>query len=359
MSRLVPHLKECGFLPVLCPLKCVESEGESGEVVRMERRLLAEHVREYCPQRELKCEFCARAVRACEINPHLVECDEFPVYCPNGCEVAGETDTGQMKRGAVPLHLAECPLQRVKCPYLEYGCGEEMERRQLEFHEREYIHTHFKLAIMEIKRNQLESVKKMELLDNKYDAQLFQSNNKIKCLEKLSADKDLEIISVKTEIKELNAIFSTVVSMGRLEWKIKGVKHKIENKEQTNSEPFYVGLYKCQGTIYWDFRNLGGVGCLICIMKGKFDEKLRWPFIYRYKFVILNQARSGDDHTWSNEITLESLQRLPHCFQRPTGIRNSGYGTGSIISNTEVLTNKYCQEDSITLLISLEQLPLF
>ena len=143
---------------MLCPLKCLESDGErSGEVVRLERRELAEHEREYCPQREVKCEFCGRAVKACEMNTHLGECEEFPVECPNSCEVAGETCTRQMKRGDIPLHLAECPLQRVKCPYWEYGCREEMERRQLDLHEKEYIHTHFKLVMKEMKQKQIES----------------------------------------------------------------------------------------------------------------------------------------------------------------------------------------------------------
>ena len=291
----IQHLKECEFLPVLCPLKCVESDGgRRGEVVRVERRQLAEHEREFCSQRELKCEFCGGGVRACEINPHLGECEEFSVDCPNGCEAAGETGTQQMKRGAVPLHLTECPLQRVECPYREYGCGEEMKRRQLDLHEREYMHTHFRLAmkgVKEMKRKQIEST---ELKD----AQILDANNKINCLEKLSAVKDSQILSVnkeitdlnalsiemkqkqtesnklkdsqileannkinclekqdtrlKNEIKELKEIISNLVS-GGLEWKIKGVKQKIEKKEDICTDPFYVGMYKCQGEIVWDF----------------------------------------------------------------------------------------------------------
>ena len=167
----IQHLEECEFLPVLCPLKCVESDGERrGEVVRLERRQLAEHKSEYCPHRELKCELCGSAVRACEMNPHLEECEEFPVECPNSCEVVGEAGTRQMKRGDVPLHLAECPLQRVKCPYWEYGCREEMERRQLDLHEKEYIHTHFRIVmkdIKETKQKQTESNIRILFLEEK------------------------------------------------------------------------------------------------------------------------------------------------------------------------------------------------
>ena len=404
MGGGIQHLKECGFLPVTCPLKCVESDGERrGEVVRVERRQLAEHEREFCSQRKLKCAFCGGAVMACEMNPHLGECEEFPVDCPNGCEAAGEIGTRQVKRGAVPLHLTECPLQRVECPYREYGCGEEMERRQLDLHEREYMHTHFRLALNEIKRTQIESNYKMKLLEKEYtnlkETQILEANNKINCLEKFSAIKDSEIISInkeikdlktlsiemkqkqtesnklkdsqileannkikclekqdtklKNEIKELKEIISNLVS-GGLEWKIAGVKQKIEKKEITYTDPFYVGMYKCQGCIEWNYKNTGKVGCFIHIMKGEFDDKLKWPFIFRCKFVLLNQNRNEDNHILSDEVTKDGLQKLPECFQKPTEIRNKGIGTSSFISNAEIFTAKYCREDSISLHITVE-----
>ena len=57
-----------------------------------------------------------------------------------------ETGVRQMRRGDVPIHLALCLLQTVKCPYWDYGCEWEMQRGQLDLHERESMHTHFKLA---------------------------------------------------------------------------------------------------------------------------------------------------------------------------------------------------------------------
>ena len=323
MSTVVQHLE-----------KCVLEE----KTLILEGKLSP---RDEGPQRELKCEFCGGAVRACEMNPHLGECEEFPVDCPNGCEAAGETGSGQVKRGAVSLHLAECPLQRVKCPYREYGCGEEMERRQLDLHEREYMHTHFRLAMKEMKRKQIES------------------GDKIKLLEKQVSD-DSQIFIVNNEIKEIKETISTHVSTGQLEWKVTGVKQKIKKKEITYSDPFYVGLYKCQGYILWDRNDTGKVGCFIHIMKGEFDDKLKWPFIFRYKFVLPNQNRNEDNHILSNEITKDDLQKYPDCFQKPTEIRNDrGIGTPSFISNTEILTEKYCKDDSISLRITLEQLPTF
>ena len=63
-----------------------------------------------------------------------------------------------------PSNLAECPLQTVRCPYWDYGCGEEMERRQIDLHERESMHTHFKIAIEGMKRNETESTEQLNSL---------------------------------------------------------------------------------------------------------------------------------------------------------------------------------------------------
>ena len=67
---------------------------------------------------------------------------------------------------------------------------------------------------------------------------------------------------------------------------------------------------------------------------------MKWPFIYRYKFVLFNQNRNEDNHIHSNEITKETLQEFPHCSQKPTKIRND-IGALSFISNTDILTEKY------------------
>ena len=94
-------------------------------------------------------------------------------------------------------------------------------------------------------------------------------------------------------------------------------------------------------------------------MKGEFDVKLKWPFIFRYKFVLLNQNRNEDNRIYSNQITKDELRKFPDSFQKPTKIRNEGYGIPSFISNTDILTEKYCKDDSISLHITVEQLPTF
>ena len=80
-----------------------------------------------------------------------------------------------------------------------------MERRQVDRHEMESMHIHFKLSMKKMKQRQIESNNKIQ----ERDAQILQTTNRILCLEKLNGDKDLEIISVKQEIKEIRETIST------------------------------------------------------------------------------------------------------------------------------------------------------
>ena len=270
------------------------------------------------------------------MDPHLGECEEFPVDCPNGCEAAGETGTRQMKRGAIPLHLTECPLQRVECPYREYGCGEEMERRQLDLHEREYMHTHFRLAMKETK----------------------EMKKKVSELEREVAERDLEIMSGKNTIQELKYKISSFVFSGQLHWKIDGVRQKIESKETTFSDTIYVGLYECQGFISWNSDNIGVVGCGIRILEG--SSKLLWPFLYEFKFVLVSTRPTTSNYSFSRVVNRDNLHEYSRCFQTPATSQKDGqFQSIPFISGADLLGIIFCKEDSIDIQIYVNQLPIF
>ena len=274
-------------------------------------------------------------MKASEMNPHLEKCEEFPLPCPNGCSREGEDGVREMKRKDIPVHLDNhCPLQKVQCAYWEHGCREEMERRHTDTHEKEFLYIHYKLSMTEMKQK------------------LNAATNRIAVLEAQNSDKDLQIASLTKSV-------SSQPPTGRLEWNVNAVKQKIQDKAITLSDPFYVGLYKCQVWIDWDHMNTGKVGVYIVIMKGNFDDKLRWPIRYGFTFVLINQKDSKDNLVHSYEITNEDLEKYPNSFKRPTGFRNIGFGHHLFISNTDILEEKFCKQDSITLYISVEVLPPF
>ena len=340
VSAVVNHLEGCPYLPTACPLGCVCLEGErEGQVARLERRHIPGHVRDSCPLRVVTCEFCEGEVKASEMNPHLEDCEAFPLPCPNGCAREGEDEVREVKRRDLTVHLdTHCPLQIVQCPFRDHGCREEMERRLTDTHEREFLHIHFKLSMTDMKLKLNESTLRLQ-------HELDTANYRIATLEKQNSDKDLKITSL--------ALSS--LPIGRLEWNIQGVKRKIQNKETTYSDPFYVGLYKCQCSIDWSWYGgnlVGYVGVFIYVMKGDFDDKLHWPIRYKYTFVLINQSNSKDNLVYSNEIPKSTL--FPEHFKRPTDYRNRGHVHNTFISKTELLEVKYCKQDSITLHISVE-----
>ena len=135
------------------------------------------------------------------------------------------------------------------------------------------------------------------------------------------------------------------------------MKQKILNKKTSYNDPIYIGLYKCQSCINWDYNNTGNVGVFNNIMRGDFDAKLHWPIRYRGNFILTNRIDINDNLTRSYETTKQDLEKYPECYRRPTEYRNEGLGYTSFNSNTDILGWKYCKQDSITLHISVELLP--
>ena len=193
-------------------------------------------------------------MKASEMNPHLEDCEEFLLHCPNGCSREGEDGVREVKRKDISVHLDNhCPLQKVQCLYWDHGCREETERRYTDTHKREFLHIHFELSMTEMKQKLIESTHKIAVQELQFTeslklskAEMNAATKRIAILEKKNTEKDLKIASLTKTLFHL-------LPTGRLEWKIAGVKQKIRNKEESYSDPFYVGLYKCQIRINWDF----------------------------------------------------------------------------------------------------------
>ena len=372
LSKLLHHLEECEFFPVACPLGCRD---EIGEVNRVERRGVETH-RTCCSMGTVKCDYCGRKVKACKISPHLVLCEEFPILCPNECK-----DAAGLKRKDESIHLSQyCPLQDIVCPFSQYGCEVKAQRRLMIQHEKKDMDSHLRLTMdnMQSKLTKLEF--KMDNTQSKLTKLEFTMDNTQSKLAKLESTMDnmqskvvklkeknarFEKKMVKKENKKLRKIdlkiqsiistLSRVELRGNLEWKISGVRDKISQKENTYSDPFYVGLYKFQGRVDWNEKD-NHIGLFIFIMKGKSDELLKWPIKYLYSIVLINQQLdANNDHRREFEIKDNILEEEPTCFEKPKSFRNDkGYGFPQYMSQADIIKEKYCKDDSIELNISVE-----
>ena len=357
LTQLITHLDECPFFPLQCPLGCV-AEGEE-EVSRFDRRFLEEHQRMNCPMRQISCESCNSPIKACEMNKHIQTCDEYLVPCPNSC--VGEEGATRTKRKAIPSHLEECPLQEVGCPYAEYGCGEKMERRLMDRHEKESMHSHFRITMLSMRNINHEQAVKIANLEN----DMTVKEKEISLLKENQVKYECELKAVKDEQKcELKAvkdelyIVSTMInpSSGSLDWEVTGVTAKIKTKDITRSDSFYLGLYKLQCEIHWHLDSTGYVGVFLRIMKGKWDDKLTWPLKYKMEVILFNQV-DAQNYNSSFEVTQSHLEKYPQCFQNPVFKKKSeGLGLSAFISPDDIQQEKYLKNDTISLKIVVERL---
>ena len=382
-----------------CPLGCRD---EKGEVSRVERRRVETH-RTCCPMRTVKCEYCSVSVKVCDMNGHLEVCEEFPIPCPNKC-----SEEFRVKRKNKSIHLSqECPLQETECPYSQYGCEVKVQRRNLEQHDKEDMHKHMKLTI-HLMQSEVITLQKEngELRSNEFNSQsrvlkLEKENEELRTkilnLEKTNEESRssiqegkeehlkltakesdnlkrfkylfipmmimmiviIMITSSSSEIVHLRRFQSLLIPMisilgaeGNLEWKISGVKNKIRRNEKTFTDPFYVGLYKFQAQIEW-VSNDNYVGLFLCIMKGEWDDALKWPIRYKSSKVLINQLDGEHNYENTGEISEEGLGKFPKCFSKPSTEKNEGFGTTKFISHADLL-QKYSKDDSIILQISVE-----
>ena len=147
LGRLKSHLdsdKGCGYVEVTCTNKgCGE---------RVSRKDLQTHLKEKCYYRPYECEYCGHkdtytAITGRQKNPecldhspgsplakkarytdHYSECPEYPLACPNRCDVTG------IRCRAMPDHHSSCPLEPLNCPFKDAGCNEKIARNDMEDH---------------------------------------------------------------------------------------------------------------------------------------------------------------------------------------------------------------------------------
>ena len=136
LGGLKSHLdsdKECGYVEATCTNKgCRE---------RVSRKDFQTHLQEKCYYRPYECEHCGhkdtytaitgkneRGTFFKQPKDHYSECPEYPLACPNRCDVTG------IRRRAMPNHHSSCPLELLDCPFIDAGCTEKIARKDMEDH---------------------------------------------------------------------------------------------------------------------------------------------------------------------------------------------------------------------------------
>ena len=198
------HFTTCPELPILCPNECMEtlprkemnshiekdcpntivSCPNSCEVI-MKRVKLLTHCENECLHRIVNCEYCGATLLQKELENHYKSCLEFPLFCPNKCQRS-------LKRKELESHIEEeCPNTFVACPYKEMGCDVLTKRCEIKQHEKLFESNHLEITVIYYS----DKVKSMETLFKDKDMELEN-------METLFKGKERELNSMETHFKD-------------------------------------------------------------------------------------------------------------------------------------------------------------
>ena len=276
------QLNGCQFVEVECTYKCGEW---------FQRHHITNHEAKECKKRPYSCDYCRDYQSTFEdvTGIHYPRCSKYPVACPNECQVY------KFKREELTNHLQDqCPLTLVDCPFHCAGCQIQLLRKDMPDHVRETA-THLILLASVTqslaKKNQELQQTTLEL--GQTSAELRQTIAELQQREQQYQDKQKAttetIQNLKEEIHELK------LNSG----------FPIDSFKQTDgsiySPAFYTHPHGYRMCVHvapngFGFGKGTHVSIYTCLMRGPFDDHLKWPFRGLISIQIVNQA--GDhDHT--------------------------------------------------------------
>ena len=384
------HRKMCPLEEVTCPNGCETT---------LKRQQLPNHVENECPCRKVDCQYCHITGEHQFIEgEHKEQCPKFPIACPNKCEV------GSVPRDDVEEHMKMCPLELIQCEYHVVGCEERMARKDQKKHNKEKMEEHLFLSVNKVakiseiltKTEKEQKETKDELTNTERDLNTTKqqlSKNLAKAekehvalaavLAKLETKFQTKITEIETiaqeRITELERTLEQVVMANELKgtpcmWmshlntassklssgdqvvpvivKISEYTKKKRDKVEIFCDPFYThnkGYKVCLCVYSRDYGNrYTHTHLSVYLMKGPYDDQLRWPLNGHCEVKLLNQI--GDSKHHFTVVNKNSVGYRVYSGERS---KNCLCYRHDFISNEDLHkitpTHQYLKDDSIFL----------
>ncbi len=357
------QLDGCQFVKINCIHNCGD---------QLQRRNIQNHQISNCLKRPFDCERCHdyRSTYDDVANNHWPVCGSFPVPCPNQC---GST----IQRQNIDSHVAdECPLTTINCDFHHVGCAVKLPRQDMPEHQRENLLTHISLLATSHAKQQDEITRLVAengtlQLDNErsFKTSLIAIQTNVTTLErklitgtaKQQAD-NASLLELRMKIAELAPLQQMLtVNSEPFGAPVLVMTNYQQHKREDIfwlSPPVYThhqGYKICLG-VYGngDATSKGThVSLFVCLMRGEFDNSLKWPFRGVISVQLLDQV-NGKDH---NIQTLPYDDKTPdECCSRVTEREiTGGRGISNFIAHTK-LEPKYLRND--TLLFQIHKVEL-
>ena len=251
-------------------------------------------------QHPFSCEYCHgyESYHHDIVKNHWPVCGFRPVPCPNECGVYPE-------RQNLEHHISkDCPLTVVNCDFHYTGCEVQLPRKDIPAHLAENLVPHMaQLAThnqkkVEEKDQQImqfveELRQRIDYLEGKNEALSKSLREKEEEITRLKARQEEDRLSLQT-LQLYTASIPVEFTMTDFE------KHKRDG-DFWNSEPFYTHPhgYKMCICVYANAYGYGeGTHLSVFgnLMRGQFDNHLKWPFQATVTIQLINQLHDKEHH---------------------------------------------------------------
>ena len=335
LEQLEAHLDvetgDCEYVDIECPEKCGQ---------QIQKCQLDTHIANECPERDFVCMYCDfKATYNIVSNKHWPECQNYPVKCPNECNI------GAVERNILEDHLNTCPLQVVECDFSYAGCHKKLQRQDMEKHVEESTQEHLALMAammsrmtrefeqkLKEQRDEFQGYLKQKLQEQraelnaqsvefqtkleKKEQQTQKANQNLerevhqlqKKHEELQTKQDKQIRAVDTKITNIEEkttqIEKRMSDCESYHFPLVVIDNfKLEDRDvvQKNSQFMYThsGGYKFHFVISAEGTH---VSVKLEAHKSPYDDSLRWPAKCTITLQLLNQHRDQDHVTATKEL---------------------------------------------------------
>ncbi len=308
---------QCEHRHINCPNSCGD---------RVPKAELDNHLTDSCSKRKVICQYCNQYSTFGEIEDHNRSCVEFPVKCPNGCS------DSEIPRGSLPQHLLQCPFQPVPCEFEGIGCTTQVRRNEMALHMERASQVHlgqmsrFCIDLMRgLQEKDSETAELKRSLQEK-DQEMAQLRDALRKLQvdfqsQLQVQQDLFRSKLQERSDQLETLELHVQTQDDQHEQVEKLSHRVLILETlVNVPPYYFtmtnfALHK-RGTTQWmcpAFHNeLGGykmaleisaygegagkgthVSVYIRIMRGEYDDLLRWPLKASVTIQLISQLNDA------------------------------------------------------------------
>lgn len=343
VGTIQEHLTVCKFALVPCPRDCKDATNKPRYIIRKD---MDEHMKE-CPNRLYICEFCGEEVPYVNMMEHLdSKCMGKMLECPNeGCGAIIE------RRDYESHVITECEYTVIDCKYSSIGCDVELKRRDMPAHEEEdTLHVHLAVVMTvnlqerviqleqvvdemeeehsrsfvkkadklekELKALREERIKKLDMKTTNFEKALkavkesldsvYKLENRVMRLEKELTDcKAKRIKAVEDRILKLN----DEIKERCFKFKLVDYQRRKESSERVESASYYSSPSGYNMTFRVDSNGYGSgkgthVSVSAYIIKGKYDAELKWPFVGKIHFILMNQLEDNNHHQMTTELSM-------------------------------------------------------